>query len=61
MCFKAKGLGRVQTPPKLYVTFPEDDFRAMPYYISDLGFGCVKIVNVHPRNPENMDYRLLWR
>jgi alanine dehydrogenase len=38
-------------PPKLYVTFPKGDFRTMPCYIPDLGFGGVKVVNVHPENP----------
>lgn len=48
---KAKGLGKVQMPPKLYITFPKGDFRTMPAYIPEFGFGCVKIVNVHPKNP----------
>ncbi len=52
MAFKAKGLGRVQMPPKLYVNFPSGDFRTMPCYMPDLGFGGVKIVNAHPGNPE---------
>ncbi len=50
--FKAKGLGKVQMPPKIYVNFPNGDFRAMPCYIPEFGFGGVKIVNVHPLNPE---------
>ncbi|MDI6806585.1 MAG: alanine dehydrogenase [Candidatus Aenigmarchaeota archaeon] len=50
--FRAKGLEKVQMPPKLYVTFPNGDFRTMPCYIPELGFGGVKIVNVHPENPE---------
>lgn len=49
--FRYKALGRVQMPPKLYVTFPKGDFRTMPCYIPDLGFGGVKVVNVHPENP----------
>ena len=50
--FKAKGLGEVVMPPKVYVNFPKGDFRVMPCYIPSLGFGGVKIVNVHPENPE---------
>ncbi|MEM2419126.1 MAG: hypothetical protein QXQ45_02805, partial [Candidatus Hadarchaeales archaeon] len=43
--FRAKGLGRVQMPPKIYVTFPRGDFRTMPCYVPELGFGGVKVVN----------------
>jgi alanine dehydrogenase len=50
--FRYKALGKVQMPPKLYVMFPKGDFRTMPCYIPELGFGGVKIVNVHPENPE---------
>jgi len=50
--FKYKALGKVQMPPKTYVMFPKGDFRTMPCYIPDFGFGGVKIVNVHPENPE---------
>ena len=49
--FRYKALGRVQMPPKIYVAFPKGDFRTMPCYIPDLGFGGVKVVNVHPENP----------
>ncbi len=50
--FRAKALGRVQMPTKLYITFPEGDFRTMMAYIPELETACVKIVNVHPKNPE---------
>jgi len=50
--FKYKALGKVQMPPKTYVMFPKGDFRTMPCYVPDFGFGGVKIVNVHPENPE---------
>jgi len=50
--FMAKGLGKVQMPPKIYVTFEKGDFRTMPCYVPELGLGGVKIVNVHPENPE---------
>jgi alanine dehydrogenase len=49
--FAEHGRGRVQMPPKVYVTFPTGDFRTMPAYIPSLGIGGVKIVNVHPDNP----------
>ncbi len=52
--FRAKGLGKVQMPPKSYVFFEEynGDFRAMPAYLEELGAAGVKIVNAHPRNPK---------
>lgn len=51
--FKLKALGRVRMPPKLYVLLPEyeGDFRCMPVYVEDWGLACVKVVNVHARNP----------
>ncbi|MEM1557260.1 MAG: alanine dehydrogenase [Thermoproteota archaeon] len=50
--FRAKGLGRVQMPTKTYIIFPDGDFRTMSSYMPDLKMSCVKIVNVHPNNPE---------
>ncbi len=49
--FRAKAMGRVQMPMKVYVTLPDGDFRTMMAYIPDLDMACVKIVNVHPNNP----------
>ncbi|HNX18037.1 MAG TPA: ornithine cyclodeaminase family protein [Methanoregula sp.] len=49
--FAEHGNGRVQMPPKLYVTLPAGDFRTMPAYLPSLGMAGVKIVNVHPDNP----------
>lgn len=51
--FRAKGLGRVQMPPKTYIFFQRfnGDFRVMPAYIEDLNAAGVKVVNVHPENP----------
>ncbi len=43
--------GKVQMPPKVYITFDDGDFRTMPAYIPDLDIAGVKIVNVHPHNP----------
>ncbi|MEM2890551.1 MAG: alanine dehydrogenase [Candidatus Hadarchaeum sp.] len=56
--FMAKGLGKVQMPPKSYVNFEKygGDFRVMPAYLEDMGAAGVKIVNVHPKNPKK--YRL---
>lgn len=49
--FRAKAMGRVQMPMKVYVTLPDGDFRTMMAYVPDLDMACVKIVNVHPNNP----------
>ncbi len=52
--FRAKGLGKVQMPPKAYVYFKRHngDFRVMPAYLEEMGAAGVKIVNAHPRNPK---------
>ncbi len=52
--FRAKGLGRVQMPPKSYIFFDKygGDFRAMPAYLEELGAAGIKVVNAHPGNPE---------
>jgi len=52
--FRAKGLGKVQMPPKSYVNFERygGDFRVMPAYLEEMGAAGVKIVNVHPKNPK---------
>jgi alanine dehydrogenase len=50
--FAEHGRGKVQMPPKLYVTLPKGDFRTMPAYIPSLKIAGVKIVNVHPHNRE---------
>jgi alanine dehydrogenase len=52
--FRAKGLGKVQMPPKSYVYFNryQGDFRVMPAYLEDMDAAGVKIVNVHPKNPQ---------
>lgn len=51
--FRAKGLGKVQMPPKSYVFFNryDGDFRVMPAYLENTEAAGVKIVNVHPQNP----------
>jgi alanine dehydrogenase len=45
---------RVQMPPKSYIYFKkyEGDFRTMPSYIQGTNKAGVKIVNVHPHNPQ---------
>ncbi|NYT05629.1 MAG: ornithine cyclodeaminase family protein, partial [Methanomicrobiales archaeon] len=42
--------GEVLMPPKVYITFPDGDFRTMPAYIPALDIAGVKIVKVHPHN-----------
>ncbi|MCQ1537922.1 ornithine cyclodeaminase family protein [Methanocalculus taiwanensis] len=49
--FAEHGRGTVQMPPKIYITFPEGDFRTMPASIPAMNLAGVKIVNVHPGNP----------
>jgi alanine dehydrogenase len=49
--FREKGEGKVQMPPKVYVSFEKGDFRTMPAYLPAMGAAGVKIVNVHPKNP----------
>ena len=51
--FREHGEGRVQMPPKVYITFPKGDFRTMPAYLPALEIAGVKIVNVHPENREH--------
>jgi alanine dehydrogenase len=50
--FKLYGEGKVQMPPKLYLSFPKGDLRCMPVYIPPLNIVGVKNVNVHPANKD---------
>ena len=50
--FSDHGRGLVQMPPKVYITLPVGDFRTMPAYLPSLSIAGVKIVNVHPKNPQ---------
>lgn len=52
--FLDHGLGRTQMPPKPYLYFAkyDGDLRTMPAYLEGLDLAGVKIVTVHPRNPE---------
>ena len=50
--FKLYGEGKVQMPPKVYLSFPKGDLRCMPVYIPSLNIAGVKNVNVHPANKD---------
>jgi len=50
--FSDHGKGLALMPPEVYVTLPEGDFRTMPGYLPSLPIAGVKIVNVHPGNPQ---------
>jgi alanine dehydrogenase len=50
--FRTYGEGRVQMPPKVYLTFEKGDLRCMPVYMPTLGAAGVKNVNVHPANDD---------
>lgn len=52
--FRQKGEGKVQMSPKSYVFFPkyEGDFWVMPAYLEAGEETGVKVVNVHPENPQ---------
>ena len=51
--FLQHSLQNVQMPPKIYLDFLKygGDLRAMPAYLEKQDIGGVKIVNVHPNNP----------
>ncbi len=50
--FALHGAGKVQMPPKIYLTLPKynGDFRAMPAYLEGMEACGIKWVNVHPSN-----------
>ena len=50
--FRLYGEGKVQMPPKVYLTFETGDLRAMPVYLPTLGIAGLKSVTVHPQNRE---------
>lgn len=52
--FRQHGLKKVQMPPKLYLYFKNHngDLRTMPAYLEEQDITGVKIVNVHPDNPQ---------
>jgi len=52
--FLDHGRGLTQMPPKSYLYFAgaDGDLRTMPAFLEGLDMAGVKIVNVHPKNPE---------
>ena len=52
--FRQHGLRKVQMPSKLYLYFKKHngDLRTMPAYLEEQDITGVKIVNVHPDNPQ---------
>lgn len=52
--FKDYGLGKIQMPPKMYLSFEEfeGDLRVMPSFSKTLLMAGTKLVNVHPKNPK---------
>lgn len=48
--FRLYGEGKVEMPPKVYLTFPKGDLRTMPACLPSVGAAGVKNVNVHPDN-----------
>lgn len=52
--FREKGEGKVQMPSKTYVSLEryKGDFRVMPAYLYEMDVAGVKVVNVHPENPD---------
>jgi alanine dehydrogenase len=50
--FRLYGEGKVQMPPKLYLSFDRGDLRCMPAYIPSTKAAGVKNVNVHPSNKD---------
>lgn len=50
--FREKGLGEAQMPPKPYLFYDAGDLRVMPAYLPRIGISGVKVVNVHPENPQ---------
>lgn len=52
--FREMGLGQIEMPPRVYLHFEKYNgvLIAMPAYIKGLDTAGVKIVTVHPENPE---------
>jgi len=48
--FRLYGEGKVQMPPKVYITFEKGDLRCMPVSMPTLKIAGVKNVTVHPGN-----------
>ncbi|MEM2915479.1 MAG: ornithine cyclodeaminase family protein, partial [Candidatus Bathyarchaeia archaeon] len=58
VAFKEKGLGHVQMPPKMFLSFKKynGDLRVMTSYLERLETSAVKAVNSHPDNPSKYGY-----
>ncbi|MGC9514942.1 MAG: ornithine cyclodeaminase family protein, partial [Methanocrinis sp.] len=52
--FREHGRGKAQMPPKSYLYYKkyDGDLRTMPAYLEELDATGVKVVNVHPNNPD---------
>ena len=48
--FKLYGEGKVQMPPKVYLSFDKGDLRCMPAFLPSMKAAGVKNVNSHPGN-----------
>ena len=46
------GEGRVEMPPKVYLSFDKGDLRCMPAYLPSMKIAGVKNVNAHPDNKD---------
>jgi len=50
--FQLYGEGKVQMPPKVYLSFDKGDLRCMPAYLPSMKAAGIKNVNSHPDNKE---------
>ena len=50
--FRLYGEGKVQMPPKVYLSFDKGDLRCMPAYIPSMKIAGIKNVSVHPDNKD---------
>ncbi len=50
--FMLYGEGKVQMPPKVYLSFDKGDLRCMPVYLPSMKAAGVKNVNAHPGNKD---------
>jgi alanine dehydrogenase len=50
--FMLYGEGKVQMPPKVYLSFDKGDLRCMPAYLPSMKAAGVKNVNAHPGNKD---------
>jgi ornithine cyclodeaminase/alanine dehydrogenase-like protein (mu-crystallin family) len=56
--FRAKGLGEVQMPPKVYVNFPNGDFRVMLAMCQSLVLVELKSLTFIQKTLKNISYLL---